>query len=233
MWCLARGPAGWLFRSDSTWSGHGTALSVGVVGRDTLANVSDFILSREINCGTWELRNAPRSHPRSSHPCAAVNNNWEKSAQPAASVYNLRIITKIEWLFVKINLHKTFLSDKVILWPWKRTRPRSLSQTQKAYFTYKHRVFTHTGSVLYDVLYNRRDSLVALFDFNCTPQRPKSQIFWVWLHVWQGMSRLTCHVKCDAVRDRDSLWSSIIIFLLCCFHCWVKILLGWHNADSL
>lgn len=89
--------------------------------------------------------------------CDAVNNNWEKSAQSTAPpVYNLRIITKIEWLFVEINLHKTFLSDKVILWPWKRTRPRRLSRTQKAYFTYKHRVFTHTWSVLCDVARCRR-----------------------------------------------------------------------------
>ena len=41
-----------LFRSDSTCSGHGTCVSVGAVGGDTHANLSDFILSREINCGT-------------------------------------------------------------------------------------------------------------------------------------------------------------------------------------
>ena len=155
MWsCPRRTKA--LFRSVSTCAGH--ALSAGAGGWDTLANLSIFILSREINCGTWEHTIAPRSKSSRVMPWIIM----EKSRHsPLPPVYNLRIITKIEWLFVEINLHKTFLSDKVILWPWKRTRPRSLSRTQKAYFTYKHWVFTHTSSVLCDVLYQGRDSLVA------------------------------------------------------------------------
>ena len=147
--------------------------------------------------------------------CDAVNNNWEKSAQSTAPpVYNLRIITKIEWLFVEINLHKTFLSDKVILWPWKRTRPRRLSRTQKAYFTYKHRVFTHTWSVLCDVLYQGRDSLVALFDYNCTPHRPKTQILWVWLicarNVTWGVTRRVTEIPCDRTLSSSHYSVSIV-----------------------
>ena len=88
--------------------------------------------------------------------CDAVNNNWEKSAQPLPPVYNLRIITKIEWLFVEINLHKTFLSDKVILWPWKRTRPRSLSRTPKKPILHINTEFLHTLG-LFCVMFCIRD----------------------------------------------------------------------------
>ena len=104
------------------------------------ANLSEFILSQEINCGTWKHTIAPRSQSSRVMPWIII----EKSRHsPLPPVYNLRIITKIEWLFVEINLHKTFLSDKVILWPWKRTRPRSLSRTPKKPILHINTEFLH------------------------------------------------------------------------------------------